>query len=152
MKMSKKEILKSLRINHIFSLFAVALVIVAFETGLLVKGALAALMPVNGMYVLEVVVIMSTVLLVPYAIKGFSGALNKALGCSEEDFLKLFARKSLQRIFILFITLLLNTFVYYGVCYDGSLYCGLLSLCALLYSFPAKQVLEGYLEKNVNVK
>ncbi|MBR4066023.1 MAG: hypothetical protein IKJ97_04655 [Bacteroidaceae bacterium] len=150
--MSKKEILKSLRINHIFSLFAVALVIVAFETGLLVKGALAALMPVNGMYVLEVVVIMSTVLLVPYAIKGFSGALNKALGCSEEDFLKIFARKSLQRIFILFITLLLNTFVYYGVCYDGSLYCGLLSLCALLYSFPAKQVLEGYLEKNVNVK
>lgn len=150
--MSKKEILKSLRINHAFSLFAVALVIVAFETGLLVKGALAALMPVNGMYVFEVVVIMSTVLLVPYAIKGFSGALNKALGCSEEDFLKLFARKSLQRIFILFITLLLNTFVYYGVCYDGSLYCGLLSLCALLYSFPAKQVLEGYLEKNVNVK
>lgn len=150
--MSKKEILKSLRINHAFSLFAVALVIVAFETGLLVKGALAALMPVNGMYVLEVVVIMSTVLLVPYAIKGFSGALNKALGCSEEDFLKIFARKSLQRIFILFITLLLNTFVYYGVCYDGSLYCGLLSLCALLYSFPAKQVLEGYLEKNVNVK
>lgn len=150
--MSKKDILKSLRINHAFSLFAVALVIVAFETGLLVKGALAALMPVNGMYVLEVVVIMSTVLLVPYAIKGFSGALNKALGCSEEDFLKLFARKSLQRIFILFITLLLNTFVYYGVCYDGSLYCGLLSLCALLYSFPAKQVLEGYLEKNVNVK
>lgn len=150
--MSKKEILKSLRINHIFSLFAVALVIVAFETGLLVKGALAALMPVNGMYVLEVVVIMSTVLLVPYAIKGFSGALNKALGCSEEDFLKLFARKSLQRIFILFITLLINTFVYYGVCYDGSLYCGLLSLCALLYSFPAKQVLEGYLERNVNVK
>lgn len=150
--MSKKEILKSLRINHIFSLFAVALVIVAFETGLLVKGALAALMPVNGMYVLEVVVIMSTVLLVPYAIKGFSGALNKALGCSEEDFLKIFARKSLQRIFILFITLLMNTFVYYGVCYDGSLYCGLLSLCALLYSFPAKQVLEGYLEKNVNVK
>ena len=150
--MSKKEILKSLRINHAFSLFAVALVIVAFETGLLVKGALAALMPVNGMYVLEVVVIMSTVLLVPYAIKGFSGALNKAIGCSEEDFLKLFARKSLQRIFILFITLLLNTFVYYGVCYDGSLYCGLLSLCALLYSFPAKQVLEGYLEKNVNVK
>lgn len=152
MKMSKKEILKSLRINHAFSLFAVALVIVAFETGLLVKGALAALMPVNGMYVLEVVVIMSTVLLVPYAIKGFSGALNKAIGCSEEDFLKLFARKSLQRIFILFITLLMNTFVYYGVCYDGSLYCGLLSLCALLYSFPAKQVLEGYLEKNVNVK
>lgn len=152
MKMSKKEILKSLRINHAFSLFAVALVIVAFETGLLVKGAHAALMPVNGMYVLEVVVIMSTVLLVPYAIKGFSGALNKAIGCSEEDFLKLFARKSLQRIFILFITLLLNTFVYYGVCYDGSLYCGLLSLCALLYSFPAKQVLEGYLEKNVNVK
>lgn len=150
--MSKKDILKSLRINHAFSLFAVALVIVAFETGLLVKGALAALMPVNGMYVLEVVVIMSTVLLVPYAIKGFSGALNKALGCSEEDFLKLFARKSLQRIFILFVTLLLNTFVYYGVCYDGSLYCGLLSLCALLYSFPAKQVLEGYLEKNVNVK
>lgn len=150
--MSKKEILKSLRINHAFSLFAVALVIVAFETGLLVKGALAELMPVNGMYVLEVVVIMSTVLLVPYAIKGFSGALNKALGCSEEDFLKLFARKSLQRIFILFITLLLNTFVYYGVCYDGSLYCGLLSLCALLYSFPAKQVLEGYLERNVNVK
>ena len=152
MKMNSKEILKSLRVNHLFSLFAALIVIVAFEAGLLVKGALATVLPSGGVYAMQVGAVMLTVLLVPLAIKGFSNSLNKALGSSEEDFLKLFAKKGLQRILLLFIALLVNEFVYYGIGYEGALYCGLLALCSLLYGFPTKMVLEGYLEKNRNAK
>lgn len=148
MMMDKKNILKSLRINHIFSLFAAVLVIVMFETGLLAKGALASVVSSGVEYVIEVVTIMLTVLLVPLAIKGFSGALNKSLGCSEEVFLALFAKKAFQRIALLFVALLLNEFVYYGLDYNGAFYCGLLALFSLLYSYPTKMVLEGYIEKN----
>lgn len=148
MIMEKKEILKSLRINHLFSLFAATLVIVMFETGLLAKGALASVVQSGGIYVIEVVVVMLTVLLVPLAIKGFTGTLTKNLGCSEEEFLRLFARKGFQRIAILFIALLVNEFVYYGLDYTGSFYCGLLALGSLIYSYPTNMVLEEYLEKN----
>ena len=61
MIMEKKEILKSLRINHLFSLFAAILVIVMFETGLLAKGALASVVPSGGIYGIEVVAVMLTV-------------------------------------------------------------------------------------------
>ena len=146
--MNEKEILKSLRINHVFSLFAVALVVVAFETGLLGEGTLASVIPADGMYILEVATVMSTIALVPFALIGFSKGLTKSMGLSDEDFLKLFAKKSMQRIFVLFVTLLLNTFVYYGIPYEGSLYCGLLTLCVLIYSFPTRMVLNEYREKN----
>ena len=148
MKMNRKEILKSLRINFVFSLLAALLVIAAFETGVLAKSALVAVVPTSGVYVIEVVTIMLTVLFVPLAIKGFSNSLGKAAGLAEEEFLKLFAKKSMQRIFLLFIALLLNLFVYYGLDYDGSFYCGLLALCSLVYSFPTRNVLEEYLETN----
>ena len=151
MMMDKKNILKSLRINHIFSLFAAVLVIVMFETGLLAKGALASVVSSGAEYVIEVAVIMLTVLLVPLAIKGFSGALNKSLGCSEEEFLTLFAKKAFQRIAVLFVALLINEFVYYGLDYNGAFYCGLLALCSLLYSYPTQMVLQGYIEKNRSV-
>lgn len=148
--MEKKEILKSLRINHLFSLFAAILVIVMFETGMLAKGALAAVVPSGGVYLIEVAAVMLTVLLVPLAIKGFTGTLVKRLGSSEDEFLKLFARKGFQRIALLFVALLVNEFVYYGLDYSGSFYCGLLALGSLIYSYPTRMVLEGYLEKNRN--
>lgn len=148
MIMEKKEILKSLRINHLFSLFAAILVIVMFETGMLAKGALASVVQSGGIYVIEVVAVMLTVLLVPLAIKGFTNTLTKNLGRSEEEFLRLFARKGFQRIALLFVALLVNEFVYYGLDYMGSFYCGLLALGSLIYSYPTKMVLEEYLEKN----
>lgn len=148
MKMEKKEIIKSLRVNHLFSLFAAAIAIAAFEAGMVGKGILLAAVSGSAVYIIQVAVVMLTVVLVPLAIKGFTNSLLKSAGCSEEDYLKLFVKKSVQRIVLLFIALLLNIFVYYGVGYDGSLYCGILALGSLIYSFPTKQVLEGYLEKN----
>ena len=146
--MENKDIIKSLRINHFFSLFAAVIAICSFEVGLLSKGALALAVSATAVYVIQVAVVMLTVLLVPFAIKSFTNSLNKKVGQGEEDYLKLFVKKSVQRIFILFIVLLLNVFVYYGVEYEGSLYCGILALGSLIYSFPTKHVLEQYLAKN----
>ena len=142
--MDDKEILKSLRINYIFSVLAALMVIVVFETGVVAKDALESLLSSSWTYILQV----TTVLFIPLAIKGFTSSLSKALGCSDDEFKKLFAKKSIQRIFLIFIALLLNIFIYYGIGYNGSLYCGLFAFGALLYSYPTKMVLNDYLEQN----
>lgn len=150
--MNNNEILKSLRINHIFSILAALMVIVVFETGIVAKDALGNLLSSTWIYILQVLAVMITVLLIPLAIKGFTSSLNKALGCSDEEFRKLFVKKSIQRIFLLFIVLLTNIFVYYGIGYNGSLYCGLFALGTLLYSYPTRLVLNDYLEQNVQAR
>ena len=155
MTMEKKDIIKGLVVNHIFSLIAVAITVATFEIGVIAKGALVNVVSSTTVYIIQVAVVMLTVLFVPVAIKGFTNALTKKVGCSEEDYLKLFVKKSMQRISILFFVLLLNVFVYYGIGYEGSLYCGILALGSLIYSFPTRNVLEQYLEKNssaVNTK
>lgn len=146
--MNNNEILKSLRINHIFSIIAALMVITVFETGVVAKDTLGNMLSETWTYVLQVSAVMITVLFIPLAIKGFTTSLNKALGCSDEDFIKLFIKKSVQRIFLPFIVLLLNIFVYYGIGYNGSLYCGLFALGTLFYSYPTKMVLNEYIEKN----
>ena len=146
--MDNKEILKSLRTNYIFSILAAVMVIVVFETGVVAKDALGNLLSSTWTYILQVTAVMVTVLFIPLAIKGFTNSLNKALGCSDEEFKKLFAKKSIQRIFLIFIALLLNIFIYYGIGYNGSLYCGLFAFGALLYSYPTNMVLNDYLEQN----
>ena len=146
--MDDKEILKSLRINYIFSVLAALMVIVVFETGVVAKDALDSLHSSSWTYILQVTAVMVTVLFIPLAIKGFTSSLSKALGCSDDEFRKLFAKKSIQRIFLIFIALLLNIFIYYGIGYNGSLYCGLFAFGALLYSYPTRMVLNDYLEQN----
>lgn len=146
--MNNNEILKSLRINYIFSVLAALMVIVVFETGVVAKGALGSFLSSTWTYILQVTAVMVTVLFIPLAIKGFTSSLSKALGCSDEEFKKLFAKKSIQRIFLIFIALLLNIFIYYGTGYNGSLYCGLFAFGTLLYSYPTKMVLNDYLEQN----
>jgi hypothetical protein len=88
---------------------------------------------------------MLTVVLIPLAIKGFTASLEKSKGLPEADFLNLFCKKSLQRIFLLFIVVVLNEFVYYALGYESALYCGVLGFGAMIYSFPTKMVLEQYL-------
>lgn len=146
--MNSNEILRSLRINHIFSILAAVIVIVTFETGVIAKDALGSLLSQTWTYILQVSAVMLTVLLIPLAVKGFTTSLDKAAGIGDEEFLKLFIRKSMQRIFLLFAVLLLNIFIYYGIGYNGSLYCGLFALGTLFYSYPTKMVLNGYIEKN----
>ena len=150
--MEKKSIIKSLRVNHLFSVFAAMIAVAAFELGLIKEGVLPNVLSSTSIYVVQVAVVMLTVLLVPFAIKGFTNSLNKNAGCKEEDYIRLFIKKSVQRIFTLFIVLLLNIFVYYGIGYEGSLYCGILALGSLIYSFPTMQVLEQYLDKNREAK
>lgn len=146
--MEKNAIIKSLRINYAVSFAAAIIVLLAFECGFLEKGALLNVVSAGTMYAVEVVTIMVTVLLIPLAVKGFTRSLEKAKTLPVEEFLKVFCKKSLQRIFLLFIVVLVNEFAYYGLNYDGALYCGLLGFGSMIYSFPTRMVLEQYLGGN----
>lgn len=143
--MNKDTIIKSLRINYFVSIAAALIVLLAFELGFIEKGTLATAISSTAIYMIEVTAIMLTVLLIPLAIKGFTNSMEKTKGIDEDEFLKLFTKKSLQRIFLLFIVIVMNEFVYYGIGYEGALYCGLLGLGSMIYSFPTKMVLEQLL-------
>ena len=143
--MNKENILKSLRINFAVAMVAALVVILAFESGMATKGALAANISSSMFYMLQVVTIMLTIILIPLAIKGFSNSIAKVAGLDADSALKLYAKKSIQRISILFLVIILNEFAYYGAGYDGALYCGLFGIGSMIYSFPTKMVMEQFL-------
>jgi hypothetical protein len=74
--------------------------------------------------------------------------MSKGAELDKTEYLKLYNKKSMQRMFLLFIALVINIFVYYGIEYDGAMYCAILSFGALLYSYPTGKVLDGYMNAN----
>ncbi|MBO7302043.1 MAG: hypothetical protein J6U58_04970 [Bacteroidaceae bacterium] len=144
--MNKENILKSLRINYTVAFVATLIIIAAFECGFIEKGALANIISSTMFYALQVVVIMLTVILIPIAIKGFTNSMTKVKDMDSDNALKLYCKKSLQRIFLLFIVIVINEFAYYGMGYEGSLYCGLFGFGSMIYSFPTKMVMEEFLQ------
>lgn len=140
--MNKDSVLKSLKFNFATSIFAAIIAIAAFETGFLTKGVLLLHLTEQDLYYVEVATIMLTIAIVPLALKLFSRSMAKGASLDNITFLKLYNKKSLQRMFLLFIALVVNIFVYYGISYDGAMYCGIVSLGALLYSCPTEKVLD----------
>ena len=146
--MNRDNVLKSLRFNFATSIFAAIIAIAAFETGYLTKGALAMNLTANDMYYIEVSAIMLTIAIIPFSLKGFSRAMKKGTGLETNAFLKLYGKWSLTRMFLLFIALVANIFVYYGIEYDGAMYCAILSFGALIYSYPTGKVIDEYRNGN----
>lgn len=144
--MNKENILKSLRINYAVAFIATLIIVVAFESGLLAKGLLANFVSSSIYYMLQVATIMLTVILIPLAIRGFTNSIAKVDGMDEASVLKLYCKKSLQRIFLLFIVIVINEFAYYGLGYDGALYCGLFGYGSMIYSYPTRMVMEQFLQ------
>ena len=148
--MEKNTVIRSLRINYFVSFVAALLVLLAFELDFIEKGALVKVMSSTAMYIVQVVAVMITVIFIPCAIKGFTKSMEKSKGMPENGILDVFCKKSLLRIFLLFVVVLVNLFVYYGLGYDSALYCGLLGFGSMIYSFPTKMVLEQYIEGKEN--
>ena len=146
--MNRDNVLKSLKFNFATSVFALIIAIAAFETGFLTKGALAMNLTEEDMYYIEVSAIMLTIAITPFALKGFSRAMKRGASLDNISLLKLYSKKSLQRMFLLFIATVINIFVYYGVEYNGAMYCAIISFGALLYSYPTGKVLDEYQNGN----
>ena len=148
--MNRYNVLKGLKFNFATSIFAALIAVAAFETGYLTKGALTPFIDEESLYYIEVSAIMLTMAIIPFALKGFSRAMAKGTSLDNMAYLKLYNKKSLQRMFMLFIALVVNIFVYYGTEYDGAMYCAILSFGALLYSYPTGKVLDEYRNKKEN--
>ena len=148
--MNRDNVLKGLKFNFATSIFAALIAVAAFETGYLTKGALTPFIDEESLYYIEVSAIMLTMAIIPFALKRFSRAMAKGTSLDNMAYLKLYNKKSLQRMFMLFIALVVNIFVYYGTEYDGAMYCAILSFGALLYSYPTGKVLDEYRNKKEN--
>ena len=146
--MNRENVLKSLKFNFATSIFATIIAIAAFETGYLTKGALAMNLTADDMYYIEVSTIMLTIAIIPFALKGFSRAMKKGSSLENSAFLKLYGKWSLIRIFMLFVALVINIFTYYGLEYNGAMYCAIISFGALIYSYPTGKVLDEYQNSN----
>lgn len=146
MNMNKENILKSLRINYVVAFIATLIIIIAFESGFVAKGALTGIISSTAYYILQVATVMLTVILIPTAIKSFTKAAERACDMNGNDALKLYAKKSMQRIALLFAVIVINGFTYYGTGYEGALYCGLFGYGVMIYSFPTRMVMEQFLQ------
>ena len=146
--MNRENVLKSLKFNFATSIFALIIAVAAFETGYLTKGALAMNLTADDMYYIEVSTIMLTIAIIPFALKGFSRAMKKGNSLENSAFLKLYGKWSLIRIFTLFVALVINIFAYYGLEYNGAMYCAIISFGALIYSYPTGKFLDEYQNGN----
>ena len=141
--MNNEKIIGILR-KHYFAMLAVLLIMVlTCEFGF--KEPLPVVTP-TAMYIIQVFAVMFTVALIPFAVVGFTKAMEKAKGLSRDAFVVKFLQKSMRRVNLLVTVVAVNVLVYYRLGYDGALYCGLLGLGAMIYSFPVKNVLEQYLK------
>lgn len=137
----ENKIIKKLRIHYFALLAVVCAMVVFFELCFKEKPAVAP----DAMYMIQVFVIMFTLIFISVAIVGFTKSLEKAKGLSKEDAMVLFLRKGMQRTNLLFCVLAVNAMAYCMIGYEGALYCGLVALGAMIYSFPAKRVLDEFL-------
>lgn len=138
----ENKIIKTLRI-HYFAMLAVVCAMIAFLE-LRFEEKLTFALP-DAMYITQVFVIMFTLIFISVAIIGFTKSLEKAKGLSKEDAMVLFLRKGMQRTNLLFCVLAVNAMAYCIIGYEGALYCGLVALGAMIYSFPTKRVLDEFL-------
>ena len=138
----ENKIIKTLRI-HYFAVLAVVFVMILFLEQCF-KEKIDVVLP-ESMYIIQVFVIMLTLIFIFLAIKGFTWYLEKAKRLSEETFIAKFVKASMRRTNLLFCVLAANAIVYCMIGYEGALYCGLLGLGAMIYSYPTKRVLEQYL-------
>lgn len=143
--MNTEKTINALRFNYIVAFIATLAIIVAFEGGFLQKKALTALLSPDDIYMLEVTTVMVTMALIPLALKIFSRSMKKAAGAGKIKLLKTFINMSLVRISLLFVVIVVNAFIYYGIGYNGALYCGLFGYCALIYSYPTARTLDSYI-------
>ena len=146
MTMQIERTIKSLRFNYYVAFIATIAIIVAFEGGFLHKGVLANILSPDDIYLLEVSSVMITIALIPIALKSFTRSMKKVAGECKAKVLKTFGKMSILRISLLFAVIVVNAFIYYGLNYNGALYCGLFGYCALLYSYPTANTLENILE------
>ena len=128
---------------HYFAILALVLVLILFLE-LCFKEKVDVVLP-EAMYIIQVFVVLFTLIFISVAIKGFTWNLERAKGLAEERFVVKFVRSSMYRTSFLFCVLAVNAIAYCMIGYEGALYCGLLGLGAMVYSFPTKRVLEQYL-------
>lgn len=147
-KMNKERIIKSLRLNYFVAFISTLVIIIAFESRMLYKGALRSIISEENAYNLEIAAVMLTIGLIPLALKSFSRSMEKAKAKGNAEVLKKFGKMSLLRIALLFVVIIANAFIYYGINYEGALYCGLIGYGALIYSYPTIETLESYLDNN----
>ncbi len=148
MNMLREKVIKSLRTNYIVAFISTLIIIVAFESNHLYKGALAHLLSGEQIYIIQTAAVMLTIILVPLALKTFSNAMSKASKKGEQEVIGKFSKMGLLRIALLFAAIVFNIFTYYGINYEGAMYCGIIAYGALIYSYPTKATLEQYLNNN----
>lgn len=134
-------------IKRIRGIFALLL-----ATTILAIGAFAAFIPAttnsmntNTRYTLEIVSVALVIFVVPLAIKAFD-LQRSTIDTERKNTLKRYYRISVTRLLALDTTIIINIALYHILQTDSPLYCALISVVAMIYSFPTQGNLTAYIE------
>lgn len=116
-----------------------------FECGIAPKEILPQ--DSSTLYALQMSGVITTILLIPIALKTFTRLMAKAAKESDDEiFYKKYRRNSILRMSLTYIVLMANLLIYYVSGDNSALYCALVGLLCFIYSYPTRSTVEMYSE------
>ncbi len=128
--------MKRVRITfYIYIIFVLALAILSLSgvTGVEIQGGITA----NCRYILEMASVITTIIAVPIAIKGFARLVVKATDNASRQVQ--YIKYCHLRLLLILLTTIVNIVIYNILNEDSSLYCAMICIVTLIYCFPSKQ-------------
>lgn len=133
-----KATIKKLRIQYGLYLVIAVLIMVLYQTGVILEGAYAN--DYTMRYALETTGIIATMVLVPVSLKLFSIKLVKRIQSAPlEEALKRYMRWSTVRLMLLALATYLNIMIFYMVLSNVGGLCALIGVTASLFCLPGEK-------------
>ncbi|BEG98812.1 hypothetical protein [Bacteroides sedimenti] len=133
-----KATIKKLRIQYGLYLVIAVLIMVLYQTGVILEGAYAY--DDTMRYALETTGIIATMALVPVSLKLFSIKLVKRIQSAPlEEALKRYMRWSTVRLMLLALATYLNIMIFYMVLSNVGGLCALIGVTASLFCLPGEK-------------
>lgn len=110
-----------------------------FETGRIPKGTVTE---ASAVYILQVVGVMSSLLMIPVALRGFKKMMERMEDKPFGKRLRIYMTCSWIRLFAFFLVIVFSVLLYYLISDDIGLYCAVIGVICSIFCYPTRNTLE----------
>ncbi|HZK04007.1 MAG TPA: hypothetical protein VFC94_06335 [Bacteroidaceae bacterium] len=139
-----KRVVKLIRIEIVVMFLIAGIVILFFETGLLLGGTVT---DASVIYIAEVLAVLMALGLIPITLKGCKIVLKRLKKEDIESRIVCYRNCAQLRVFAYAIFILYSLFLYYLTDRDTGLYCAIIGAVFTAFIFPTKVGVENYIEQ-----
>ena len=137
--MNSKNLALRLKLWWFSIYFVAAVIIILFETGVLEKGTVT---DSTTQYILQVVGVMTSLLMIPVALRGFRKMMDRMEDRPFEKRLKIYMICSRIRLLAFFLVIEFSVVLNYIISDDIGQYCAVIGVICSLFCYPTRSSLE----------